>query len=263
MVQSLFKAVKPFNAERHADYFINTGTGYSFADGQPAAPLLVGEFAAASREYTVAFIKQDDLFRPIAVLGLAESENLVVDDNGKWNGEYVPAAYRMYPFVMVKAKDGDRIGLGLAEDYPGLNTKGDGDRLIEEDGELGPLAKQVQEFAKRYAQQAILTDRFSEELSKLEIFAPVRVKLQGANNAARAVSGLYIVDRKKLVDLDPDILLGMVKSGALEAIYLHLASLRNLKDLARRLGHEADVPEDTADDDVTGEDNIFRSRFRN
>jgi hypothetical protein len=36
-----------------------------------------------------------------------------------------------------------------------------------------------------------------------------------------------------------------------------------LKDLARRLGHEADVPEDTADDDVTGEDNIFRSRFRN
>jgi hypothetical protein len=48
----------------------------------------------------------------------------------------------------------------------------------------------------------------------------------------------------------------MVKSGALEAIYLHLASLRNLKDLTLRLGHEADVPEGKADDDVTRDETV-------
>jgi hypothetical protein len=49
----------------------------------------------------------------------------------------------------------------------------------------------------------------------------------------------------------------MVKSGALEAIYLHLASLRNLKDLTLRLGHENNVPEDMADDDVTRDETVY------
>ena len=51
----------------------------------------------------------------------------------------------------------------------------------------------------------------------------------------------------------------MVKSGALEAIYLHLASYRNLKDLTPRLGHETNVPEGKADDDVTRDEIVYNA----
>jgi hypothetical protein len=48
----------------------------------------------------------------------------------------------------------------------------------------------------------------------------------------------------------------MVKSGALEAIYLHFASFRNLKDPTLRLGHETNVPEGKADD-VTRDETVY------
>jgi hypothetical protein len=263
LTKNLFEGVSPLSPERHNQYFLSTDTGYKFASEQPFAPLQISEFSRIAGEYAIAFLKQAETFRPIAVLGLSAAENLFVDQDGDWKAQYIPAFFRMYPFALIKLKDKDPMVLGIAEQYHGLNKEKKGEALFDESGKAGKIVKDVEAFAAQAARAAELTDRFVSDLSGLDIFAPIGIRLKGPEDASRVVSGLHAVDRKKLAELDPDILLGMVKSGALEAIYLHLASLRNLKDLARRLGHEADVPEDTADDDVTGEDNIFRSRFRN
>jgi hypothetical protein len=45
----------------------------------------------------------------------------------------------------------------------------------------------------------------------------------------------------------------------LAAICLYLASFRNLKDLTPRIGHETDVPEDKADDDVTRDEIVYNA----
>ncbi len=38
---------------------------------------------------------------PLALLGLRNTENLFVDNEGKWKeGIYIPAFFRRYPFVL-------------------------------------------------------------------------------------------------------------------------------------------------------------------
>ena len=208
----------------------------------------IGEFAIASREYPIVFLRRGEGVAPVAILGLAEGENLFVSGDGDWQASYIPAFLRLYPFVMANVAETDRMLLGIASDHPGLNTEGRGFGLFE-DGEPSKLIQDAQEFAKRFAEQSKLTERFSAEIEKLDILTPIGVKMKGPDAAERAVGGMYVVDRKKLSDLDDAVLHGMVKSGALEAIYLHLSSVQNLRDLAKRLGHETELPD--AEDGLT------------
>ena len=243
MAKNLFEGVAPLSPERHGKSFLSTGEGYSFAAEQPSVPLQVSEFAATAREYAIAFLKKGETFHPIAVLGLAQSENLFVDESGKWEAKYIPAFYRMYPFVLVKVKDEKNMALGIAENYAGFNNDGEGDPLFDESGKAEKLVQNVETFAKQAARAAVLTDRFIGDLEGLDIFSPIQIKLKGPGDASRAIGGLHVVDRKKLGELKAGTLGKLTKSGALEAIYSHLSSLSNLKVLAGRLGHETDLPE--------------------
>jgi len=243
MAKNLFEGVAPLNPKRHGKSFLSTDSGYSFAAEQPSVPLQVSEFAAVAREYAIVFLQKGETFHPIAVLGLAQSENLFVDESGAWEAKYIPAFYRMYPFVLAKVKDEKNMALGIAENYEGFNEDGDGDPLFDKSGNADKLVKNVEAFAQQAARAAVQTDRFINDLEGLDIFAPIQIKLKGPGDASRAIGGLYVVDRKKLGEVKAETLGKLTKSGALEAIYSHLGSLRNLKALAGRLGHETDLPE--------------------
>ncbi len=243
MAKNLFEGVTPLSPKRHGKFFLSTDAGYNFAAEQPSVPLQVSEFAAIAREYAIAFLQQGETFHPIAVLGLAEKENLFVDENGAWKAKYIPAFYRMYPFVLVKVKDKENMVLGIAEQYAGLNEDGDGDPLFDADGQASKIVKNVETFATQSAHAAKLTDRLVSDLSGLDIFVPIRLQLKGPGETSRAIGGLHVVDRKKLGERSGKDLRKLTRSGTLEAIYAHLGSLRNLRALADRLGHETDLPE--------------------
>lgn len=232
---SLLQNAVPLSAERHGQSFLDPVQGYGFARDMALAPVLVREFADLAASYVVAFIRTGDDLRAVALLGLGEGENLYLGENDAWQVRYVPAMLRQYPFVAVLEKGAEKGILAIAEDYMGLNKDGQGTPLFDEDGRPGDLVSRAQKFVADVAQGALRTEAFCARLAELDLLSPIRVELKGPGDRSRRIGGVMAVDRKKLAALDAETLHGLHRSGALEAIYQHLLSLRNLHSLAERI----------------------------
>jgi len=81
-----------------------------------AVPVSYTEFGIACRDYPLVFTSTDSgaSYSPVAVLGVAGSENLYLA-GGNWDSDvYVPAYIRRYPFCMArvtldKVEQADRL----------------------------------------------------------------------------------------------------------------------------------------------------------
>ena len=92
----MFQQLVPGNKARHAATKIKQIEGFGFASQFHIASVMVHEFARAAAIYPVVFLedKAQDEFRPVALMGLDQGENLFVDAAGKWQASYVPAIIR-------------------------------------------------------------------------------------------------------------------------------------------------------------------------
>ena len=81
----MFKSLAPVNKERHAGKKIRQIEGFGFASDFHIASLMVHEFVRAAGIYPVVFLedKENDRFRPVALLGLEAGENLFIGDDSK------------------------------------------------------------------------------------------------------------------------------------------------------------------------------------
>jgi hypothetical protein len=236
---TLLQKAVPLSSERHGQSFLNTQKGYGFARQMSAVPVLVREFTDLSRDYVTAFMKAGDEVRAVALLGLAENENLYLDANDAWQADYVPAMLRQYPFVAMLEKGAGTGILAIAEDYSGLNTDGQGTALFDADGRPGDLVSRAQKFVADVAQGALRTESFCARLTALDLLTPIAVEMKSPSGTSRRISGVMSVDRKKLADLGAEDVHDLHRSGALEAIHMHLLSLRNLRALAGRITPES------------------------
>jgi hypothetical protein len=105
----------------------------------------------------------------------------------------------------------------------------------------------VLNFLRSYQLQHQRTLGFGRKLIELGLLQPVQASVNMNGGAPRVLSGLRVVERAKLKELDPATLHGLLASDELELIYLHLHSLPNLRVIGERMPRtEATAPEDTA-----------------
>ncbi|SMP82517.1 SapC protein [Desulfonatronum zhilinae] len=84
----------PVSKESHATKRWKRFESYAFAAGETFLPLVAAELPKAVTAFPIAFIQQNDLYFPVALLGFEQGENLFVAANGQWVGAYVPSALR-------------------------------------------------------------------------------------------------------------------------------------------------------------------------
>lgn len=125
--------------ERHGAKRLKASTSYAFMAADTLAPLVVDELPHAMLTLPIAFATQDDHLVPVALLGLAPGQNLMVSADGRWAGAYIPALFRAHPFMLVP--DGDREVLCIDEDS-GLVTEGsEGEPFFDDNGSSKLLAE--------------------------------------------------------------------------------------------------------------------------
>jgi hypothetical protein len=234
---------KPINANAHKDLAVKAGAEYGFARSVNSVPLTAAEFPLAAPEYAIVFAGKDDDVVPLVILGAQKDQNLYVADDGSWKAQYIPAFVRRYPFVFAQSPDGKTLTLCIDEGFAGCNRDGRGERLFDADGERTGYLEQVISFQRAYQQQHLRTRAFCKRLVDLGLLVPVTAQLGSAGGERRVLSGLRVVDRNKLKDLDAETLKQLLQSDELELIYLQLHSMANLRVIGERLPKPA---EDTA-----------------
>jgi hypothetical protein len=242
----------PVNKERHADLSVKSGKDFGFARLVNSVPLLTVEFLRAAPEYAVVFAGDGDNIIPVAILGAEAERNAFVNDDGSWDGKYVPAYVRRYPFVFASSDDGKNFTLCLDDSFDGCNTDGRGERLFDAEGNRTQYLETVLNFLKEYQAQFQRTRAFCSRLKELDLLEPMQATFTLPSGQRRNLTGFMAVNRGKLKALEGDVLARMAKSDELELIYLHLHSMQNFARMLARIGASAEageVPEEEAEGD--------------
>lgn len=226
----------PLNSGVHLQARIRTLAGdFSFAANTNSVPLAAVEFFDAVKEYPVVFTGQDGAAQfPIALLGARHNENLLISEDGKWEGRYIPAFVRRYPFVLAERESAEDFNVYLDEAYPGLNTS-EGERLFNDDGSQTPQLKQALEFLSTYQGEVKRTRAFVDRLQALNLLVPRVLEIARQGQSPMVLQGFNVVDEERLLALEDAQLVELARNGYLAWIHAHLMSLGNINLLAQRL----------------------------
>lgn len=231
-----YKKPVPLNSNLHLKERIKALGDFGFAGLTNSVPLAAVEFVEAAREYPVAFAgKEGEALFPIALVGVRKDENLYVAENGGWEGRYIPAFMRCYPFVLAEKQGAEDFSVYIDEAFPGLGDK-EGERLFTDEGEPSALLKQAMDFLSTYQGEIARTKLFIERLQSLDLLVPRVLQVEHGNIAPIVLQGFSVVDEQRLAALDDAKLLDLARSGYLVWIYAHLMSMGNVARLSERLG---------------------------
>lgn len=222
------------NKSVHKDLKIKAeAADFSFATETNSVILAGVEFTEAAKEYPIVFAEAGESMVPVALLGLRNAENLFVDAKGQWDARYIPAFVRRYPFVLAEtAEEGQRM-VCIDESFSGFGDK-EGEALFENDAPT-PVLQQAIDFLEEYQRQYIRTERFISRLKELGLLMALNAKVDMADGQSFALTGLMVVDEKKLLELEDSKALDFFKSGELAWVYCHLMSLGNMSKMIDRI----------------------------
>jgi len=236
------------NSKTHLNLRIKpSGEGLKFSARTNSVLLAGTEFPEACKHFPIVFAKASgEQVLPMALLGFRDQENLFVDASGRWKSEYVPAYIRRYPFVLATGGEGQTLTVCIDESYPGFGAD-EGQPLFNGKGEPTDYLKGVLAFLRDYQAQIERTDIFLRNLRELGLLMDVAASVNLPGGARYSVSGLMMVDERKLQGLPDEKILRLFRSGELAWIYSHLISLSNFS----RLPSKAAMPEPAAADPIT------------
>jgi len=202
-----------------------------------ALPLSYSEFAAACRDYPIAFVSGDSggSFVPMVVLGMENQQNLFVTRDGSWDATtYLPAYVRRYPFCMTKVTvDGREQSERVAcVEKRAISDKGEA--LYGKDGEVLPAWEERQKLLFEYETDLLRSEEMCRAMAGLGLLEPFTMQAVPNEGTPLSMTGMHRVAEDRLAELAPDTLRELTRTGVLARIYAHLISLNNFGRLLDR-----------------------------
>lgn len=213
------------------------GTTPDFCRSVNALALSFSEFNMAGRDYPIVFASADsgNSFAPVIVLGLADAQNLFIDEGGEWDRTaYVPAFARRYPFcisrlVVEGEPRGDKV-VCVATAY--LDKQGA--PLFDAAGEPTPQWQAAERLLQEYENDLDTTTRMCAAFKELDLFAPFTFQIMQDEVPGLKLQGMHRIDEQKLKALKPVNHKALVARGLMGKIYAHFHSLENFARLYAR-----------------------------
>jgi len=221
--------------DKHRRRRVQPSSSFAFARNANSLYLAGVEFSDACKEYAIVFTRgARQAIVPVVMLGLRGRENLFIDDHEQWTGSYVPAFVRRYPFVLAELPGQEALGVCIDEAYAGLGDK-EGEALFDAQGNNTPFLQNALDFLNRYQQEYRRTEAFCQRLEQAGLLREMNAKADLVDGRSFTVSGLLVVDERKLMALPDAVVLSLFRTGELHLVSLHLASLPNMKKLVDRM----------------------------
>lgn len=199
----------------------------------PLVALSANELQLAAAALPIAFVKAGDSWTVNAIMGFPPSTNLCVAPDGRWSGNYVPAAIRAYPFLMVRGKD-EQVFLCIDEDFcllPEGANGADGEAFFNDDGTPAKRVADVMEMLGKYEGGRLALAKACDALGKHGLLVGWPLNVQ-SGTASKPVGGLLRIDEAALGRLSAEALHELMQVGALGLAYCQLVSMQHMARLA-------------------------------
>jgi hypothetical protein len=233
----------PISTQMHGDWKMRTVNGAPFLANAHAVPLLAEEFIQASRFYPIVFSLGENPV-PLALMGLNEGVNVVVDENGIFPADwYVPAYVRRYPFLLARLRpESDDLSLCFDPSAGVLGAFEDGDAVFAGD-EPSERTKAILQFCEQVEQASLLTANFFQDINeqKLLIDGEFTAQPDGASQPY-VYRGFQIISEEAVKNLRGDVARKWLQNGLMPLVFAHLFSLQRLAEIFGRQSMQGKLP---------------------
>ncbi|XQU09123.1 SapC family protein [Halomonas sp. LY9] len=227
----------PLSQEHHGGLMWQRFTAYHFAKTTTQVALADAELRHAAANFPIALTETNEGWQAVALLGLEDGQNLLVDDQGRWRAAYVPAALRSHPF-------------GLHSDYPGrlcidqhspyVVERLDAEPFFNQHGELARFPAQVLTFLQQREQGCQRLSTRIAALAKATLLTPWQP------HGYQGSTPLYQIDERAWQALSTKQVGLFWQLGAVPLVYAQLQSQQQLGRLQlyqqRKATAEPSVP---------------------
>lgn len=205
-----------------------------------AARVFPSEFGQLQAEYPIVFNQDADKgqFQPLALLGLADRENLYLTPEG-WDARYVPLSIRRQPFLIgfrQSTDDGvprrDPV-VHIDLDHPKVSET-EGEPVFLEHGGESPLLERTTVMLQAIHEGHQANETLARLLVGLDLLESFTLNFALADGSTQDIGGLYTINEERLRGLNADALDSLHRAGHLQSVYMVLASLPNLARLIER-----------------------------
>lgn len=210
---------------------------YRFAAGDAIIPISTEEISRVTVIFPLAFTAGDTPV-PVAVMGLQPGQNLFVAGNGQWVATYVPAAFRGYPFKLLRVGE-EQFALGYDEASGLLVDAGDGEPFFGPDNKPTERVNETLQFLVKVNRGQQVAGALAGKLAAAGVLEPWPLTIRNGEQEI-PVNGLLRINEKALGELDDAAFLELRQSGALALAYAQLFSMANISGLARLAQLQAD-----------------------
>ncbi|MDP2559531.1 SapC family protein [Psychrobium sp. 1_MG-2023] len=224
-------SISPLNAQLHKELKIQEKHHYPHTKGQHILPVLVHEFAEASAEMPVVFVKNTETgqFQPVVILGFQSGENVFCSDE-QWLINYVPAIATHYPFALVASEDNpQQFQLGI-KDVEVLAKNTEGELLFDQNGAETAYLEKRKNTLGQYYENSLITEGFVKLLADKDLLEEQTLSLTLKGDKID-MNGIYLVNQEKLQSLPAEDFLLLRSKNYLLPIYSHINSLRQIQKL--------------------------------
>jgi hypothetical protein len=222
--------------DTHRDLRVLTEPGAQFGDAIMACLTVPLEFRRIQNEFPILFRRnlETGKFSALALLGFENGENLFLED-GRWDALYRPMALAIQPFLVGRPAAGDgaaQVHIDLT--HPRIAQPGEGIRLFDENAQPTPHLEQVAVMLGDLDEGYRASGEFFDALERHELIEPLAVDVELNDGSQHRLVGYHSIDEDRLAALDAAALGDLHQAGHLMPIFMALASLSNLAELARR-----------------------------
>jgi hypothetical protein len=239
----LYNDLTPISSQVHGEWRFREVRGAKFLQGVHAVPVLAEEFIQASRFYPIVFSIGSDPV-PLALMGLNEGVNTIVNDEGMFPDDYyIPAYVRRYPFLLAKLRpDADELSLCVDPTSEVIGAYDEGELLFA-DGAPSERTKQILGFCEQMEQASGVTAAFFRDIADQKLLTDGEFSAQPDGAPQPFIyRGFQIVSEDALKNLRGDVARKWIQSGLLALIYAHLFSLQRMTDLFSRQVIQGKMP---------------------
>jgi len=223
----MYQSPEAFDTQKHIDLRLSPVDNYAFAAALTTVVLGAEELPGAALHYPVVFPLQDQVVLT-AVLGLAD-RNQFLDDQLRWCVPDIPAIVRYYPFALGNILDGAPGQMVLALDRTAPHfASGIGESLVKADGTPSDFVFRIQNLLLAHQRDLHATQTVLADLDAHGVLLERQLTTQAT---ASPQIGFRIVDIDQVKAQDDATLARWVRNGTIQAVYLHLASLRHFGKL--------------------------------
>ena len=229
----------------HQDLKVIPEFSAELGDNIASTLTFITEFAEVQKEYPILFRRDSDTgdFQAVVLFGIVKDENLFLTGEKNafqkfpgWNANYIPAVIARGPFSIVYNKqiqNGEETIVPMINvdmDHPKISTT-TGINVFLDQGGNSPYLDKISEILNIIRDGIDLNKSMFELFNKYELVESVNIDIDLINQDKHQLNGFFTINAEKLNTLSGDALKMLSHAGFLQAAYMVIASLSNIKKL--------------------------------